>query len=45
VSIAGIRDTNVPEAATDLATETTDQAAAYGAQAAISKKSLFDYLG
>jgi flagellar hook-associated protein 3 FlgL len=45
VGIAGIRDTNIAQAATDLATETTDQSAAYGAQAAISKKSLFDYLG
>lgn len=42
--ISGIRDTDVTQAATDLATETTDQSAAYGAEAAISKKSLFDYL-
>jgi len=42
--ISGIRDTNIAQAATDLATETTDQSAAYAAQAAISKKSLFDYL-
>jgi flagellar hook-associated protein 3 FlgL len=44
VGISGIRDTDITQAATDLATETTDQSAAYGAQAAISKKSLFDYL-
>jgi flagellar hook-associated protein 3 FlgL len=42
--IAGIRDTNVTQAATDLAQETTNQAAAFGAEAEISKKSLFDYL-
>jgi flagellin-like hook-associated protein FlgL len=45
VSIGAIRDTDVTQAAIDLASETTDQSAAYGAQAAISKKSLFDYLG
>jgi flagellar hook-associated protein 3 FlgL len=43
-SIAGIRETDVTQAATDLAAETTNQSAAYGAEAAISKKSLFDYL-
>jgi flagellar hook-associated protein 3 FlgL len=45
VSIAGIRDTNIAQAATDLTQETTNQSAAYGAEAAVSRKSLFDYLG
>jgi flagellar hook-associated protein 3 FlgL len=44
-NIGAIRDTNVTQAASDLAQETTDQAAAYGAAAEISRKSLFDYLG
>jgi flagellar hook-associated protein 3 FlgL len=42
--ISGIRDTDVTQAAIDLAAETTDQSAAYGAEATISRKSLFDYL-
>jgi flagellar hook-associated protein 3 FlgL len=45
VRIGGIRDTDVAQAATDLTQETTDQSAAMGAQAEISQKSLFDYLG
>ncbi len=43
--IGAIRDTNVAQAATDLATESTNQAAAMGAEAQMSRKSLFDYLG
>jgi flagellar hook-associated protein 3 FlgL len=43
--IGNIRDTNFAQAATDLATEQTDQAAAMGSEAEISPKSLFDYLG
>jgi flagellar hook-associated protein 3 FlgL len=43
--IGGIRDTNMPQAATDLAQEQTDTAAAMGAQAEMSMKTLFDYLG
>jgi flagellar hook-associated protein 3 FlgL len=44
--ISGIRDTDVTRAATDLAQETTTQAAAMGAEAEISQqKSLFNYLG
>ena len=43
--IGSIRDTDVTQAATDLTQLSTDQSAAYSAQAAISKKSLFDYLG
>lgn len=42
--ISGIRDTDVTAAATDLAQETTSQSAAYGAQAEIGHKSLFDYI-
>jgi flagellar hook-associated protein 3 FlgL len=45
VRIGGIRDTDVAQAATDLTQETTDESAAMGAQAEISQKSLFDYLG
>ncbi|HZL57378.1 MAG TPA: flagellin [Bryobacteraceae bacterium] len=44
VQISGIRDTNVTQAATDLTQLSTDQSAAYSAESAISKKSLFDYL-
>lgn len=44
-SIGAIRDTNVAEAATELSQENADQSAAYGAEAEISTKSLFDYLG
>jgi len=44
-SIGAIRDTNVAQAATELSQENADQSAAYGAQAEISTKSLFDYLG
>ncbi|MDE3196147.1 MAG: hypothetical protein KGN84_07380 [Acidobacteriota bacterium] len=43
--IGAIRDTDVTQAATDLTQLATDQSAAYSAQAAIPKKSLFDYLG
>lgn len=43
--IGAIRDTDMVKAATDLSQETMAQSAAYEAQAAISKKSLFDYLG
>lgn len=43
--ISGIRDTNIVQAATDLAQETTAQTAAFSAQAEIPRKSLFDYLG
>lgn len=42
--ISGIRDTDITAAATDLAQETTAQSAAYGAQAEIGHKSLFDYI-
>jgi flagellar hook-associated protein 3 FlgL len=44
-SIGAIRDANVTADATDLTQETADQSAAYGAEAEMSKKSLFDYLG
>lgn len=44
-SIGGIRDTDVSQAATQLSAETVQQAAAYGAQSLIPRKSLFDYLG
>jgi flagellar hook-associated protein 3 FlgL len=43
--ISEIRDTDVAAAASDLARETTAQTAAFGAQAEIPRKSLFDYLG
>jgi flagellar hook-associated protein 3 FlgL len=43
--IGNIRDTNVAQAATDLTQESTDQSAALGAEAEISPKTLFDYLG
>jgi flagellar hook-associated protein 3 FlgL len=43
--IGVIRDTDTVQAATDLTRESTDQSAALGAEAAISRKSLFDYLG
>jgi flagellar hook-associated protein 3 FlgL len=44
--IAGIRDTNVAQAATDLSQESTDQQAAMGAEAEVTQqKTLFDYLG
>lgn len=43
--ISGIRDTDITQAASDLARETTSQAAAFSAQAEIPRKSLFDYLG
>ena len=43
--IGAIRDTDVTEAATELTQLATDQSAAYSAEAAIPKKSLFDYLG
>jgi len=45
VQIGNIRDTNVPQAATELTQLSTDQSAAYASQAAIPTKSLFDYLG
>jgi len=44
--IASIRDTDVTQAATDLAQETTTQAAAMGAESEIlQQKNLFSYLG
>lgn len=43
--IGNIRDTDMAQAATDLTQEQTDQEAAMGAQAEISVKTLFDYLG
>jgi flagellar hook-associated protein 3 FlgL len=45
VRIGSIRDTNFAQAATDLTQEQTDQSAAMGAQAMISQKTLFDYIG
>jgi flagellar hook-associated protein 3 FlgL len=45
VQISGIRDTNTTQAATQLTQLSTDESAAYAAQAAIPVKSLFDYLG
>ncbi len=43
--IGSIRDTNVAQAATDLSQEQADQSAAMGAEAEMSTKTLFDYLG
>ena len=44
--IAGIRDTNVAQAATALTQETTDQQAAMGAEAeVVQQKTLFDFIG
>ena len=43
--IAAIRDADIAQAATDLSQETIAQQAALAAQARISRKSLFDYLG
>lgn len=43
--IGAIRDTDVTQAATELTQLATDQSAAYSAQSAISRKTLFDYLG
>jgi len=44
--IAGIRDTNVAEAATELTQESTDQQAALGAEAEVARqKTLFDFIG
>jgi flagellar hook-associated protein 3 FlgL len=43
--IGAIRDTDIVQAATDLSAENTAQSAAFAAQARISGKSLFDYLG
>lgn len=45
VQISNIRDTNETQAATQLTQLSTDESAAYAAQAAIPVKSLFDYLG
>ncbi len=45
VQISGIRDTDETQAATELTQLSTDQSAAYAAQAAIPVKSLFNYLG
>ncbi len=45
VQIGDIRDTNMAQAATDLTQEQTDQSAAMGAEAEMSTKTLFDYLG
>jgi flagellar hook-associated protein 3 FlgL len=44
VQIGDIRDTNVTQAATELTQLSTDESAAYSAQAAIPTKTLFDYL-
>ncbi len=44
VQIGNIRDTNVTQAATELTQLSTDQSAAYAAQAAIPTKTLFDYI-
>src|SRR3569833_175512 len=43
--IAGLSDADITQDATDLAAESTAQQAALAAQAAIPRKSLFDYLG
>jgi flagellin-like hook-associated protein FlgL len=43
--ISAIRDTDVVQAATDLALENVAQSAAFSAQASVPRKSLFDYLG
>jgi flagellar hook-associated protein 3 FlgL len=43
--ISAIRDTDVVKAASDLSAENFAQSAAFSAQARISGKSLFDYLG
>jgi flagellar hook-associated protein 3 FlgL len=43
--IAGLRDADITQDATDLAAESTAHQAAIAAQAAIPRKSLFDYLG
>jgi flagellar hook-associated protein 3 FlgL len=45
VQISGIRDTNTTQAATEITQLSTDEQAAYAAQAAIPVKSLFNYLG
>lgn len=44
-SIGSLRDANIAQDATDLTQESTSQQAALAAQAAIPRKSLFDYLG
>ncbi len=44
-NMGDIRDANIAQAATDLAQESTSLQAALAAQAAIPRKSLFDYLG
>lgn len=43
--ISAIRDTDVVQAAIDLAQQSTAQSAAFSAQASVPRKSLFDYLG
>src|SRR6185312_4579779 len=43
--ISGLSDADITQDATDLAAESTAQQAALAAQAAIPRKSLFDYLG
>ena len=45
VQIGRIRDADIVAAATDLTLENTSQQAALGAQASVSRKTLFDYLG
>lgn len=45
VQIGDIRDTDETQAATELTQLSTDQSAAYAAQAAVPAKTLFDYLG
>lgn len=44
-NIASLRGANIAQAATDLTQESTSLQAALAAQAAIPRKSLFDYLG
>jgi flagellar hook-associated protein 3 FlgL len=44
--IAGIRDTNIAQAATELTQESTDQQAAMGAEAEVAhQRTLFDFIG
>jgi flagellin-like hook-associated protein FlgL len=43
--ITGLRDADITQDATELVAESTAQQAALAAQAAIPRRSLFDYLG
>lgn len=43
--LSEIRDTDIVQASTELALENTAQSAMFSAQAAVPRKSLFDYLG